>query len=284
MLPKPNSDGKDITKARPIAVGNCDGKLYNSFLQEAIATHTLAKFPFQKGFLRGVPGCIEHASIAGEALKDTKMNKRNLVFVWVDLADAFGSVEHQLIFFAMEYFGISKSVIDFFKFYYSKLRVQIRVKDELTEPVDFESGVFQRCVVSPTLFNLVFQLLLATLACFKDEAYHFSLKNTEEKIDLLLAAFADDLQITTSTKAGSKVLLKQLSRFLSWSKGMRAKTQKCVAHSFENGKPCNPNLEIDGKDMKEFKYLGRWFEPDQQEKELKKKNFKTGERFPEENR
>ena len=78
MLPKPNSDGKDITKARPIAVGNCDGKLYNSFLQEAIATHTLAKFPFQKGFLRGVP-CIEHASITGEALKEAKMNKRNLV-------------------------------------------------------------------------------------------------------------------------------------------------------------------------------------------------------------
>ena len=52
MLPKPNSDGKDITKARPIAVGNCDGKLSNSFLQEAMTTHTLAKFPFQKGFLR----------------------------------------------------------------------------------------------------------------------------------------------------------------------------------------------------------------------------------------
>ena len=175
------------------------------------------------------------------------MNKRNLVVVWVDLADAFGSVKHQLIFFAMEYFGISKSVIDFFKFYYSKLRVQIRVKDELTEPVDFESGVFQRCVVSPTLFNLVFQLLAATLACSKEEAYRFSLKNAEEKIDLLLAAFADDLQITISTKAGSKVLIKQLSRFLSWSKGMRAKPQKCVAHSFENDKPCNPNIEIDGR-------------------------------------
>ena len=137
MLPKPNSDGKDITKTRPIAVGNCDGKIFNTIMQEAMANHTLSNFSFQKGFRRGVPGCVEHATITGEALKDAKANRKNLTIVWIDLADAFGSVKHGLIFFTMKYFGINQKVLEYFKYYYSTLRVQVRVKDQMTEAIRF---------------------------------------------------------------------------------------------------------------------------------------------------
>ena len=273
MLPKPNSDGKDISKTRPIAVGNCDGKIFNTVIQEAVANHTLSKFNFQKGFRKGVSGCIEHATITSEIFKEVKALRKNLTIVWVDLADAFGSVKHQLIFFALKYFGIHERIIGFYKRYYSSMRVQIRVGEGLTPTIPFEVGVFQGCVSSPTLFNLVFQLLLFSLAVHQQEAYEFNNKS----LQLLVAAFADDLQLTTSSKAGAKLLIKSLEQFLSWSRGMKAKPQKCIAHSFVQGKPANPDLKINNvpitnlQEAGEFKYLGRWFEPNAKEQKLRER-------------
>ena len=126
---------------------------------------------------------------------------------------------------------------------------------------------------SPTLFNLVFQLLLFSLAVHQQEAYEFNNKS----LQLLVAAFADDLQLTTSSKAGAKLLIKSLEQFLSWSRGMKAKPQKCIAHSFVQGKPANPDLKINNvpitnlQEAGEFKYLGRWFEPNAKEQKLRER-------------
>ena len=144
-----------------------------------MANHRLSNFSFQKGFRRGVPGCMEHATITGEALKDAKANRKNLTIVWIDLADAFGSVKHGLIFFTMKYFGINQKVLEYFKYCYSTLRVQVRVKDQMTEAIRFEVEVFQRCVASPTLFNFVFQLLLLSLDLLKTESYNITTCNLE---------------------------------------------------------------------------------------------------------
>ena len=75
MLPKPNSDGKDISKTRPIAVGNCDGKIFNTVIQEAVANHTLSKFNFQKGFRKGVSRI--HSGNFPPSLAPERNNQRN---------------------------------------------------------------------------------------------------------------------------------------------------------------------------------------------------------------
>ena len=54
----------------------------------------------QKGFLYGVAGCIEHSFTLGEALKNAKQSQRQIVVSWIDLANAYGSVKHNLIQFA----------------------------------------------------------------------------------------------------------------------------------------------------------------------------------------
>ena len=56
----------------------------------------------QKGFLAGVPGCIEHTFVLHEAMRRAKSERRALVVSWIDLANAYGSVRHTLIQFALE--------------------------------------------------------------------------------------------------------------------------------------------------------------------------------------
>ena len=53
-----------------------------------------------------VPGSWEHMSLVWKELKAAKTNKLNLAAVWLDIANAYGYVLHQLTFFAFEHYGV----------------------------------------------------------------------------------------------------------------------------------------------------------------------------------
>ena len=64
----------------------------------------------QKAFIDGVNVCIEHNIVLHEIMKDAKCKKRSLHITVFDLADAFGSVSHQLIASSMERYAIPAPV------------------------------------------------------------------------------------------------------------------------------------------------------------------------------
>ena len=49
----------------------------------------------QKGGILGVSGCLEHATMIWEAIQRAKSENLNLDVIWLDLANAYGSVPHQ---------------------------------------------------------------------------------------------------------------------------------------------------------------------------------------------
>ena len=46
----------------------------------------------QKGGVPGVPVCIEHSSMIWEAIQRARKRRLSLYVVWLDLANAYGSV------------------------------------------------------------------------------------------------------------------------------------------------------------------------------------------------
>ena len=75
----------------------------------------------QKFFLAGVPGCIEHTFALFEALHDAKEHYRQLVITWPDFANAYGSVRHNLIQFAFNWYHVPKMLQKLIFNYYQKL-------------------------------------------------------------------------------------------------------------------------------------------------------------------
>ncbi|XP_063442557.1 uncharacterized protein LOC134722855 [Mytilus trossulus] len=51
----------------------------------------------QKGGIPGFSRCIEHTSIISKLIQEAKVNKKDLTVVWLDLANAYGTVPHMLI-------------------------------------------------------------------------------------------------------------------------------------------------------------------------------------------
>ena len=68
-----------------------------------------------------IPGCWEHMSMVWNELKSTKPEHGNLAAVWLDIANAYGFVPHQLIFFALQRYGVPEHWIKLIRNYYKGL-------------------------------------------------------------------------------------------------------------------------------------------------------------------
>ena len=95
-----------VSEFRPIAITSVAGKIFFSVLSNRLQVFMLKNNyisrEIQKGFLAGMPGCIEHTFTLLEALRDAKDSHRQIIITWLDLANAHGSVRHNLIQFAFE--------------------------------------------------------------------------------------------------------------------------------------------------------------------------------------
>ena len=108
FIPKEENSSK-ISQFRPIALLNVEGKIYFSILARRLVKFVIANgfidTTIQKAGIPGFSGCLEHSSVIWELIKRAKSEKGKLAVVWLDLVNAYGSVPHVLVEFALEHFG-----------------------------------------------------------------------------------------------------------------------------------------------------------------------------------
>ena len=256
----------------------------------------------QKGFLTGLPGCLEHAFTLFEALRDAKTAQKQIVVAWIDLANAYGSVRHNLIQFALNWYHVPPEVHELVFDYYEKLVAMIVTKQWSTGFFLFDIGLFQGCVLSTILFDCVFQLLLDFLRPLDSMGYQFKTVGVRR----LTRAYADDLAFTAKNTVALQCACDRTQSWLDWTDSMKAKPKKCISFGmklftdrikkerfepFSDRKsgflPFDPQVSIAGHRMRfmvdiaksddsealfqgtHFKFLGRWIHYLLTEKDLK---------------
>ena len=114
-----------IEDFRMLCLLNVEGKLFFSLISNQLTQHMvknkIINTSIQKGCMEKVPGCWEHMAMVWEGLKEARMNKLDLVNIWLDIKNAYGSIPHQLIFFALQRYGIPDKWIKLIKNYYTGL-------------------------------------------------------------------------------------------------------------------------------------------------------------------
>ena len=83
-----------------------------------------------------VPGCWEHMFMVWESLKSSKASKSSVSAVWLDVANAYGSIPHKLIFFALIRYGVPEKWIDIVMSYYVVSGVNLSLR--LHRPVGID--------------------------------------------------------------------------------------------------------------------------------------------------
>lgn len=292
-----------VSEFRPIAIASTAGKIFFSVLSDRLQSflirNNFISREIQKGFLSGVAGCVEHVFALMEALRDAKDHMRQIIITWLDLANAYGSVRHNLIAFALNWYHVPLFVQELIFDYYEKLCAQVRSKEWSTGFFLFDIGLFQGCVLSTILFDCVFQLLLDFLRPIKKLGYNYK---AVPEVTAHTKAYADDLSLVTRNAADNQISCDRTHYWLMWTVTMKAKPSKCVSmgmkkfvSSIKNEaftplfdrtySPFNPCLSINGHPIsfifspenadsfkgEHFKFLGRWIHYDLDENPIKEK-------------
>ena len=83
-----------------------------------------------------------------------KMEQRQVVVSWLDIRNAYGSIRHNLIQFALNWFHVPRVVQDLVFDYYDKICAQLKTSKWSTLFFYFDLGLFQGCVLSSFCRNL----------------------------------------------------------------------------------------------------------------------------------
>ena len=162
-----------------------------------------------------------------DELKTAKSDKADIVTVWLDIANAYGSVPHQLIFFALEGYGVSQHWIKIIKSYYGGLWSQSFSNNSSSSWHKHLRGIFTGFTSSIILFLSAMNIIIEYICVGAPK-----LVQSEPPC---VRAFMDDFFLKSATLNGVQELLNRANTALSWAR-MALKPAKSRCFVLTDGK------------------------------------------------
>lgn len=101
-------DSTSISQFNPISLLNVEGKIFFSIITQRLSTYLLKNCfidtSIQKASLPGFPGCLEHINVIWQQIQSAKKERKELHVTFLDLANAYGLVPHELLWAAFDFF------------------------------------------------------------------------------------------------------------------------------------------------------------------------------------
>ena len=145
---------------------NVEGKLYFALKAERLTQYIVSNGyideSIQKGGIPGVSGCLEHTSLLSQLIREAKVERKNLVVTWLDIANAYGSIPHSLIMSALKKAHVPEEEVSLVESYYSNVQIRFTTKEFTTEWQKLEKGIVTGCTLSVILFSLAMTMLVAS--------------------------------------------------------------------------------------------------------------------------
>ena len=257
----PKEDGAtSVEKFRTISLLNVEGKLYFALRSDRLVTYTLANkyidTSIQKGGVPGVSGCMEHTAILSQLIREAKAEKKGLVVVWLDIANAYGSIPHSLIQLALRRAHVPEEFCQLVESYYANMNIRFTTKQFTMEWQRVEKGIITGCTLSVILFALTMTMLVMSV---RDETKGPKTVTGQSQVNTSL--FMDDIATRTENLVQTKYLLEKLVGKLKWA-GLSIKPEKSRSLVIIEGKVSKKTPSIDGVPVtsiaeKPIKYLGK---------------------------
>ena len=252
---KATDDPSNPSHFRPIALTSCVSKVFTSLVKKRWLSYMVDNHflntATQKAFINGVPGCSEHHLKLLSILQEASRRRKSLCICWLDLANAFGSVHHDLITFALAHYHAPPELIQLVTNIYDGLTAVVSTKSWTTAPIHLQLGVYQGDPLSAIIFNTVMNTLVDSIIQ-RYSQLGYSLNSAHSRINLL--QYADDTCLIGDGPSSCQRLLSITESWLDWS-GMRANVPKCVSVAIKasTGKAYNPTLKLNNEPIP---YLG----------------------------
>ena len=183
-----------------------------------------------------------------------------MTVVWLDLANAYGSIPHQLIQETLEHYHVPVHARKLIMNYFSNIHLRFSTKNFTTSWIALEKGIVTGCTISVILFVMGMNMIL--------KAAERETRGPQTNAGIRLPAnrgFMDDLTITTETHIQARWILKALDETVTWARMVfKPKKSRCLV--LRKGKLTSQfKLLIQSEEIptlvdNPIKCLGKWFD------------------------
>ena len=263
-IPK-EQNSTEINQFRLISMLNVEGKIFFSVMASRLTKYLTENgyinTSVQKGGIPGVSGCLEHATMIWEAIQRAKSGEKlNLDVIWLDLANAYGSVPDQMIQLALRMYHVPEDIQVMLDDYFSGFRMRFSTNSYTTDWINLEIGIAMGCTISPILFVVAMEVILKAA---EDSAGPANLGGGCYMPPL--KAFMDETTIICSKEDETRRMLERLDVLMAWCR-MKFKPKKSRSLSVRKGKIDATTIftvasqKIPTVSQEPVKSLGRWYD------------------------
>lgn len=261
FVPKEENASR-LDQFREISLLSVEGKIFWSVIARRLTTYLLKNqyidVAVQKGGIAGFSGCVEHTSAITNLIQEAKEGKKDLSVVWLDLAKAYPSVPHQLIYIALEHYHVPGDVVNLVRGHLSKINMRFSSGKLTSGWQRLEKGIMAGCTVSVILFVAAMNILLKEAA--KECRGPVADNGTRHPP---CRAFMDDVTVMAPKEVGTRWILKRLEELATWGR-LTFKPTKSRSLIINKGKVSQRTFQMQGETIPSItqnpiKCLGKWF-------------------------
>ena len=150
--------------------------------------------------------------------------------LWLDLANAYGSIPHKLVETTLDRHHIPRKFKDLILDYYGNFRLRVTSGSVTSDWHRLEKGIITGCTISVILFALAMSMLV--------KAAETECRGPLSKSGVRqppICAFMDDLTVTTTSVPGCRWILQGLEKLIRWAR-MSFKPTKSRSMVLKRGK------------------------------------------------
>ena len=207
----------EISQFRTISLLNVEGKIFISLLSRRLTSFLLENnyidTSVQKGGIPGVAGCVEHTSVITQIIREAKEKKGELAVIWLDLANAYGTLPHQLIDITLQKYHVPEKVRKLLAHYYNNFKLRFTVEEFTTAWQFLEIGLVTGCTISEIIFAAAANLLVkAAEKKSRGPVLASGSKQPPTRV------FMDNMIITAKNVVEGRWMLEDLEKLFTWTR------------------------------------------------------------------
>jgi len=135
-------------------------KILANRLSEYLQRNSYIDTSVQKGGVQGMPGCLEHTGVITQLIREVRENRGDLAVLWLDLANAYGSIPHKLVSKALTTYHVPEKITELIWDYYSGFSLRFTTGTTTSAWHRLEKGIITGCNMSVVLFALSINMLV----------------------------------------------------------------------------------------------------------------------------
>ena len=223
LLEKIGKDMLALNNWRPLTLLNTDNKIFTKILANRMEKAMSQKIHHtQTGFIKG-RHLAENIIKINEVMEHCETNRIDSMIVSFDFQKAFDTVEWEAIYLALEKFGFGKYFIEMIKIVYKDPLICASNNGFWTDFFNPSRATRQGCCLSPSIFNLIVELL--GLGIRQNKKIEGIKINGEE---IKSGQFADDLWTSLLAKQENlDQIIQEIEEFGKMS-GLKLNYEKCA--------------------------------------------------------